>query len=1323
MHLKKLELIGFKSFVDKTELVFEKGFTGVVGPNGCGKSNVVDAFKWILGEQSAKGLRGSEMKDVIFNGTQARKPAGFAEVTVTFDNDDRFFDLDFSEVAFTRRLFRSGESEYLINGQRCRLRDIKNLLMDTGIGASSYSIFEQGKIDVLLQANPHDRRIIFEEAAGISKYRARKAESLRALQRVEDNLARLGDVISELEKRERRVKSQASKARRYREYTERLRDLRIRLAIDEYTHSMTDRAELTFERHLLDLQIERIERLVGRLRRGLEIQSQERARKSEGLRELRSQLGAIRSRRERLEESITHNRRRLDEFRLEMNRQGDLRVETSRSIEESRASLESERKEVETLAVEVEQRRETLAREEAALAALRQEHQELREELDRRKQELVHCLREHSTHRNQEVQIEAELSSLAARAERLEAQLSTATGELDELTRKEAGLGEELRLREEEKESLELERQDRLDRRLALEQEQEASRERLNELGAEDRGLSSRLELLEHLEESLEGVSQGVVEILESATERPGVHDILARLIQVDRPAATALEAILGPRAQALVLEDEEGALRLLDEARDRGAGALEVLPLDRVAAPRLATLEPVPGMLGHLRDFVRCPSAYAGLLDRLLEGIILVEDFQAAIDLTRNGAAGLRIVTRTGEVLEPSGSLAIPGEISTGLISRRSEIEELEARRQALSGLLEAERTRTDELATTGLALEEEIESLSLRREELSSGVVTLRGQVEQLEVDRGRLARSVEVTRSELDEIGETRSGRERELEELREKVRELGESGEALGQGVEDLETRIQEHGQELQAGAERVTTARVELTEGLKREEDLRRGLAQIERSLSEKERRLESTEEQLEELAERLEQTTEELERAESTIVEVRQEQESLEEQATVEEERDRELGEIEAEFRAEIDRLAETKSSKVTERGEINLRDQEGVLKRGQVLDRISREYDLDLVETVERLSLPETGSTSGSAGAAESEEAVETPGETEGEGLLEAIASQETESTESGEPAVDPGNALEATTPADAETAHAEAPGEENSAALQPVPDGEGALATVETADAPEAEDDSFEGRLRRFIRGEEPWDREEAEAEARDLDGRVRKLGNVNLDALDELDEIVERLSFQLEQRADLQKAERDLLRIIEEINKTCRERFEQTFDEVQKNFRELFVKCFGGGKAELVIEEDSDPLEGGIDIVARPPGKKLTSLSLMSGGEKTMTTIALMFAIFRARPSPFCILDEVDAPLDEANVRRFVVLVQDFLGQSQFIVITHNKITMAVADRLYGVTMQEKGVSKPVSVEFEKYDPADPAASMSTADLDRAPEREAAAPVAED
>ncbi len=1328
MHLKKLELLGFKSFVDKTELLFEKGLTGVVGPNGCGKSNVVDAFKWILGEQSAKGLRGSEMKDVIFNGTQSRKPGGFAEVTVTFDNEDRFFDLDFSEVAFTRRLFRSGESEYLINQQRCRLRDIKNMLMDTGIGASSYSIFEQGKIDVLLQANPQDRRIIFEEAAGISKYRARKAESLRALKRVEDNLARLGDVISELEKRERRVKSQASKARRYREHSERLKDLKVRIAIDEFSGSMTERAELTFQKYRLDLEIENTKNLLERLRKGLEVQSNDRQAKSEGLRAIRSRLTEIRSRCERLEESISHNRRRLDEFHLELNRKGDSKVEVSASIDDSRTLLDEERREVEALAVEVEQKRSSLAEEEAGLKAIREEHHELRAQLDVQKQELVSKLDEHSKVKNQQVQVDTEIASLQSRGDRLQAQLTTAKGELSELTTKESELTSALETQQSEKDQLETERVDLTGKLEALEDQHEETRARISELSQDRRGVSSRLELLQHLEETLEGLSQGVVEILEAEGDRPGVHDILARLIEVDRPYALALEAVLGNRAQALVTEDEEGAIDLLEIAKNSGSGALELLPLDRVGPSQPMSLEPVSGVLGYLRDFIKVPKPYASLMDRLLDGVVLVEDMNQAVELCRNGVGNFRIVTQSGEILEPNGSLAIPGEISTGLISRRSEIQELEARIQELEIKITEETSHRDDLASNSLEVEEKLEALNLTREEISSKIVSIQGQVEQVEVDRDRLARSVEVTESELTEIFEIRSQLEEQRTTLETQSVELEVLKENLEADIQDLESKIQDHGQEVQASADRVTTARVGLTEGLKREEDLRRGLSQLERSLQEKERQLETLEEEIEDLQDRREQTQEDLVKAEEEVVTVREEQEACAQDSQKAEEEDAELAEIEEGFRAEIDRLNTKVTEKISERGQISLNDQKAVLNRESILGKISEEYDFNLIEMIERLNQPEEKKKAPEleGEVLDSEESTDGDSEASEPSLLEAISAQSdsSQANSSQEGEAEGGESVEAPTllvTPQAEGENLESQPEQNSE--------ETAVAIPESpsdeeVEEEEEEDLSFEGRLRKFIRGqEEAWDYEEAVQEAKELSNKIRNLGNVNLDALDELDEIVDRLSFQVEQRDDLEKAERDLLRIIEEINKTCRERFEQTFDEVQKNFRELFVKCFGGGKAELVIEENSDPLEGGIDIVARPPGKKLTSLSLMSGGEKTMTTIALMFAIFRARPSPFCILDEVDAPLDEANVRRFVVLVKDFLHQSQFIVITHNKITMAVADRLYGVTMQEKGVSKPVSVEFETYDPNNPQAAMSTADIDKAPYSEDPAPVGEE
>ena len=1290
MYLKKIEMIGFKSFVDRSEFLFDTGVTGIVGPNGCGKSNVVDAFKWIFGEQSAKGLRGSEMKDVIFNGSQARKASGYAEVTATFDNSDRFFDVDFNEIAITRQLFRSGESKYCINRAECRLRDIKEMLMGTGIGPHSYSIFEQGKIDVFLQASPQDRRIILEEAAGISKYRSRKAESLRALQRVEENLGRLGDVIAELERRRHRVKIQAGKARHYREYSDRLRELRVRLAIEDYRSSVTERADLTYQIFYLDFEIAKLDRTLRRLRGGLEEYSGKRRQMEETLAELRERMTEVRTRRERNEESIHHNQRRLEELGTELGRRRNDLEETANGLETECERLRVEEEGQARLLVELEDCRKALKERQETLNSLRESHESLRSDIEDKKRRTVEFIEEKSRVNNSVTQIDSDLGNLESRRERLVTEIDAFQIEHTEARSQATELESELERHRQAAAGIDSSRAEVQADIGELEKSLEATGGRLKTLHGELQGCQSRLDVLQSFEENLEGITQGVVDILKGQTERPGVHDMLAHLVNVEGEYAAAVDAILSNRAQALVVESEEGALELIREVRASNSGAFEVLPLERASTVERSLIEGVPGVVGLLRDFVGGPEEYAELFDKVFSDIVLIEDFDTAVRLSRNGLGRKVLVTLAGEIIDPCGSFSIPGELTMGLVSRRSEMQSLEKQIVQLESDVQLQEQSYDEVQRRLRAREEALEDLNGQRDDVLRQLTSVESRLEQIRKEEARLLRVVEVTQSEVADIDAENARARREKEGFEVRIEELSAVLSSLAQETNDLEDRLKSHGEEVHRAAEIVTQSRVALAECNKRQEGFANSIAQLQRAVDERQSRHAGLEGQISELEERLASTHVEIEQAESSLESVREKETSCQEELSSQEVEDRKLAEIEEAFRQEIDRLRSDQSEKSTERERVNLRDREGVLRRNSTLEKINDEYGLDLVEIMDRLGREENAAVD-----------------------LEAEEIAEGEEVESTEESANAGASAQPSTGENRESVETSqsAPTEGGAPQTEEGAGEEAATADVVLA-APGTNVEELEESIREWMQGGDDWDRAAATEEAKFLQGKLRRLGNVNMDALEELEEIEERLGFQKSQVDDLSKAQRDLEQIISEINKTSREFFSKTFDEVQKNFRHLFEKCFGGGRADLLLEEGVDILEAGVEIVARPPGKKLTSLLLMSGGEKTMTTIALMFAIFRARPSPFCILDEVDAPLDEGNVRRFVVLLKEFVDNSQFIIITHNKITMAETDRLYGVTMQEKGVSKRVAVEFESYDPEDPEASMSTADIDEAP-----------
>ncbi len=1232
MYLKKLELVGFKSFADRTEFTFPSSVTAIVGPNGCGKSNIVDAFKWIFGEQSAKGLRGEEMKDVIFNGTVTRKPTGMAEVTLVFDNIDHSLDIDYSEVAITRRLFRSGESEYLINKQKCRLRDIKELFLGTGLGASSYSILEQGKIEVFLQASTLDRRIIFEEASGISKYRVKKAETIRTLQRTEENLARLGDIIDEVEKRKHRVKVQAGKARRYREHFDRLRSLRIRVALEDYRVLLDERIELSSSRFLADFRIGRLEKTLGRLQKGLEVKRAERHKLQESLSRLQESLSEARTRRERTEERIQQDGRRIEEISQEIEKKVAEGAAGMEARDRIAAHLEQERKERDRAARRIEEERELLERDAETLESLRIRLESLQKEIAENRQTIVEILQERSRVGNRVVQLSSELGSLAGRRDRTARALEEARQEVDHQAEMEKALAAELT-------GLKT-RLERLDRsRGELEAEAEARRveiaranEELESCQAAHQDRRSRLDVLSTFERNREGVGKGVAAILEDRDRSPQlsqVRGMVAELIQVEHRCALAVEAALGEHAQSLVVQTQEGGLALLKRVEDGQTGRVEVIALDRLAGGACDEQADLPleaGVLGYLRDHVRVDHEFREVIDGLLGGVILVEDLLTAVALSRNGLGPHRIVTLGGALVEPWGAMAVAGaQVTGGILSRKSEMGELSAELERLGEELDQLRARREErirsLGNVELKLQEALQSREVEALRISS----TQNLIRQATREREQALREVRVGESELEEIAAEEGALDSERTSAEEEARSLEHRHEEKKSSLESKEKEAQEVSEAHRICGEALTESKVRLAEAEERDEGLRRSVSRLEDTLAKENQRLSTLEATLEELKRRHAETDKDLHDSEDAMGEIRSREKQLAGEVGQVEEEERELVEFEAAFCEEVDRLRDRTASIREDRESLVLREQEGKLKRNALVEKIADEYGFDLIRLAEgwfpEELLPPSESTTPDGGKEEPPP---------------AIASMGVESTPAREVFI---------------------------------PD---------------------------FMEQDPDWDRSAAEAEIAKLKEKLRYIGNVNLEALDELKELEERYRFMVAQREDLRKAERNLREIIAEINRTSRERFLKTFESVQYHFNDIFRKCFGGGMAELVLEDGADVLEAGIEIIARPPGKKLTSLSLMSGGEKTMTTIALLFAIFRSRPSPFSLLDEVDAPLDENNVRRFVVLLRDFIKDTQFIIITHNKITMAEADSLYGITMEERGVSKRVAVEFESYDP---------------------------
>jgi chromosome segregation protein len=1179
VELKKLEVFGFKSFADRTRFEFDSGVTVIVGPNGCGKSNVVDAVKWVLGEQSPKSLRGREMCDVIFAGSETRRSLGFAEATLMFDNSRGLLPIDVPEVEVSRRLYRSGESEYLLNRKPCRLRDVRELFMDTGVGADTYSVIEQGKVDVLLQSNPQERRIIFEEAAGISKYKAKRREAERKLQRTEQNLLRLGDILGEVERRLRSVKYQAGKARNYNQYTQRLKDLRLSYALNQYHEQV---AALAVQRREMEgLQAERSAR-AGAL---AQLDQERSALEGElmdlevAAREADARLGQVRSGIATRDNETGFHRTRVDEL-------GQVVERDRRKIGELSAHLRTAEIAVETRRAETAAMVEAVRNQEAAVAEVEAKLRDVSDQVRDLTARIEHAKTAAMDLAQQRTQRASRQASLELRMETLEAQSRKLAARRDEIAADLAGLAQrdaELNAEEQTLGAAVAGRRGRLE---ATRAEAEAKQKELEEVGQtlarakeEASGLDSRREILEDLERRGEGIPAAVRLVKEAiqACGGQGWRGMVADLIEVNVGHAVVIESALGSAEKLLIADRQVDVLALARDLEGRLPGQVRFLALDAIEpAANGGDLSAWPEAVGWAMDYVRVDESVRPALAHLLARTIVVRTLEGAVELARGPWRGCRFVSLSGSVLEADGSVAVgPPGPETSLISRRSELRDIAGQREAVGRRIEqfeAHRRRAVEELTALDASQQE-----LRQEiyEASMRKVEVEGQLRRLGDARQQLQAEAPVVEAELAELGRQQAEAAGQRDALSQEVADLRRQEAEHAASIAALAAEQEARAQARAACEEQRTQARITLARLREKQAALVDQLAGAERDLAATRDGIEQGRADLDQCQQRIRDSERTMLRLQSQMADLFLAKESAE--ADV-----RRMAGRRADRRDAVAKLTEKARGIEDEIDEFQrrlhareLEAREVETKRDDLAQRVRDDFGLDIAE------------------------------------------------------------------------------------------------------------------RYAQWQPSEVDWDA--AAEEIRELQGKIERLGAVNLEAIDEQEALEQRAAFLRQQHGDLIKAREMLGNLIDRLNRESRERFSKTFDAVRGHFQELFRKLFGGGKADVFLENEADVLESGIEVVARPPGKQLQRISLLSGGEKTMAAVALLLAIFRARPSPFAILDEVDAALDETNIGRFTDVVKEFLDQSQFVIISHNKRTMSIADVLYGVTMHEPGVSRKVSVKF--------------------------------
>ncbi len=1181
MYLKKLEIQGFKSFADKTLLELKPGITLIVGPNGSGKSNIADAVRWVLGEQSVKSLRGGKMEDVIFAGSEKRRSLGMAEVSITIDNTSGTFPLEFNEVMVTRRLYRSGESDYLINRVPCRLKDVHELFMDTGVGREGFSIIGQGKIDEVLSMKPEERRGLLEEAAGIVKYRHRKREAEKKLEDTRNSLVRLNDIITELTVQEEPLAEQAKTAEIYRGLKSELDALEIGLILDEAqaaarklegihntrANEEKEREEITARYYKAQAREEEDKLRQQKLEESISVAQEKvytenlRIEKNESEKKLISErIADLLKQEESLGIALSEQEKEITALRQEDTSRNKLGEELNRQLEAGKDNLKIF---------------------EEKLAVENQQDQALADRLENLKEEHFEALQEESRLHNDKTSHQQRLALLKRQEEQLAAKQTNSLAELDNIRNKLAELEREnaeiiSSLNGLEQASQQKEKQYQLqDRRC---KDQEISNRSLAE---EKNNISARLKVLMEMEQEGQGYYQGVKEILRRLSEPVfnGIVGTVAQVMTVPKEYELAVEVVLGGSLQHLIAEDEKIAQNAILWLKKNDKGRVTFLPLTTVKGNRGGDHQcpSGAGVIGKLSELVRYEKKYAGIMEYLLGRVYLVEDLASAVQKAKETNFSFRMVTPDGQLVNAGGSLT-GGSMKanpSGILSRRRNISELNQTAQKLKSQILRGEAHEKELARV--------------LEEIQKSAAQVKEKQQEYQIKKAENGKNMERWSAERDRAKAEIKSLEWQSAEILQEKDTLTKHLQEKDYDVTQLQERIQKMALEIQEQQEALRARRGERVKKNEHVTQLRIDVATIQEKIVSFQKDMDYYNQRLKQLAQQKNDKKKEL-------VTLRDKKKELEEtcQSLIAQKGTQhlQLQEIEKQ-------LEELKQERVQTQEQINKVGLE-VKKYGNMLrNREEKIHQIELQQSKYETAL---------------------------EGCLRRL------------------NEQFALTPAEAEK-H---------------------CSPIEN--------------------------RSQAAERITQLKEDITNLGTVNLSAIEEYKKLTERLTFLNIQVNDMSEAKEKLLQVIKEMDQIMIRKFRDTFQQVDQCFQEMFKRLFGGGRAQLAMTAEEDPLEAGIEIIAQPPGKKTQSLTLLSGGEKALTAIALLMAMLKIKPSPFCVLDEIESNLDEANVLRFAQLLQEFSQQTQFIAISHHRGTMEIAHVLYGVTIEESGVSRLISVRLE-------------------------------
>lgn len=1182
MYLKRLELHGFKSFADKTTLEFMPGITVVIGPNGSGKSNISDSIRWVLGEQSMKSLRGAKSEDIIFAGTQNRKSLGFAEASIVIDNSDNKLPIEYNEVIVTRRIYRSGESGYFINKAPCRLKDVQELFMDTGIGKDGYSIIGQGKIDEILSNKSEERRNIFEEAAGIVKYRVRKQESEKKLEQTKINLLRITDILHEIESTIEPLKAQSDKARKFLDLREELKDIEIGLFL-----------------HNIDTYKEKIKEIVA----DIDTISAQTSMEEEKLEDKKLQKDNLKLELENIIQEIENMQNSGFEISNKIEKiNSDINV-TKQKNESNLDTIERYEKEIEELKEKIKELEEEKNQKISKKNNLFADKEKFEKELEIKEAELKELTGKLSS---KEIEIEEKKKKLNDNIDakyEINSKINTQNINYENLEKREKTLKEEQRVCISELDAERLVKEDisktfgeiEANRNKIIKELEEFSIQKqestnkireydnlINKTGMELRIKESRLKFLVETEKEKEGYSKSIKAILSACEKdsnlKSGMHDVLANIISVPKEYQTAIEMSLGQAMQNIVTDTENTAKKLVEYLRTNNLGRASFLPITSVKGKKLEKINTknIPGVIGIASDLVKNDKTYDGIILNLLGRTVIVEDMDSAILLSKQNSYSFRIVTLKGDIINPSGAIT-GGSVMTktvNILGRKKEIEELEQELKSMNEKLEKiEKEKSEYVASIENILRKSDE-MEKTKQEAEIIYATEKQKLASVEANVLKLENRLAKIKEEIINIDKEKENNRAQKTNLEEQIKNLENEIIELNSIIEAFAEQNKDNQKYIDDLNFDITNLKISVSSFSESEASIDEIVERVKQDINNSNISIMNKEKICEELKQ---ENNENNKKIKSLLVEIEKSKQ---------------------EVSSSLEKIEELKNTRIS-KNEIMQKLEEEINNNLKLLD--------DLKDQINKIEIKK------------SKLEIE----------LEQVVNKMWEEYE--------------VTPNTAENY-------------------------------------------------QKPENVQEVQKKVNELRNQIKALGSINIDSIEEYKQTKERFDFMTEQKTDLEESSNKLKKIIAEMTEVMKEQFAEQFKVINKNFGVIFAELFGGGKANLKLADENNILECGIDIEAQPPGKKLQNMMLLSGGEKALTAIALLFAILKINPAPFCVLDEIEAALDDVNVYRFAEYLKKFTKEIQFLVITHRKGTMEAADTVYGITMEENGISKLLSMKLK-------------------------------